>query len=175
MLTDSPTPVPPVDTEKTLDALLGDLKMPEGHKPVSKKVAASNYKFDKQYSTPGQIATQLRAYEQEIVSGPSQVRHYVTNKLIEISGCGDVKHEIKALELLGKIATVGLFSDNSQITVTHTTSSDLEEAIKNRIKALVNSNIIDIVPEEEAELETEEPEAQEEQENQEENQEDKQE
>ena len=95
--------------------------------------------------------------------------------LIEISGCGDVKHEIKALELLGKIATVGLFSDNSQITVTHTTSSDLEEAIKNRIKALVNSNIIDIVPEEEVELETEEPEAQEEQENQEENQEDKQE
>ena len=168
MLTDSPTPVPPVDTEKTLDALLGDLKMPEGHKPVSKKVAASNYKFDKQYSTPGQIATQLRAYEQEIVSGPSQVRHYVTNKLIEISGCGDVKHEIKALELLGKIATVGLFSDNSQITVTHTTSSDLEEAIKNKIKALLNSNIIDIVPEEETEV-------QEEQEAQEENQEDKQE
>ena len=164
MLTDSPTPVPPVDTEKTLDALLGDLKMPEGHKPVSKKVAASNYKFDKQYSTPGQIATQLRAYEQEIVSGPSQVRHYVTNKLIEISGCGDVKHEIKALELLGKIATVGLFSDNSQITVTHTTSSDLEEAIKNKIKALLNSNVIDIVPEEEAELETEEPEEPEEQE-----------
>ena len=128
------------------------------------KVAASNYKFDKQYSTPGQIATQLRAYEQEIVSGPSQVRHYVTNKLIEISGCGDVKHEIKALELLGKIATVGLFSDNSQITVTHTTSSDLEEAIKNKIKALLNSNVIDIVPEEEAELETEEPEEPEEQE-----------
>ena len=173
MLTDSPTPVPPVDTEKTLDALLGDLKMPEGHKPVSKKVAASNYKFDKQYSTPGQIATQLRAYEQEIISGPSQVRHYVTNKLIEISGCGDIKHEIKALELLGKIATVGLFSDNSQITVTHTTSSDLEEAIKNKIKALLNSNVIDIVPEEEPE--TEEPEAQEENQENQENQEDKQE
>ena len=164
MLTDSPTPVPPVDTEKTLDALLGDLKMPKGHKPVGKKAAASNYQFDKQYSTPGQIATQLRAYEQEIVSGPSQIRNYVTNKLVEISGCGDVKNELKALELLGKIASVGLFSDNSQITVTHTTSDDLEAAIKNKIKALLNSNVIDIVPEEEPE--TEEPEAQEDQEDQ---------
>ena len=103
---------------------------------------------DKLYSVPEELNSQLRAYEQEIVSDPQQVRTYVTNKLIEISGCGDIKHELKALELLGKISVVNLFSENSQVTVKHTTASDLEEAIKERIKRLLGEAVIDVTPEE---------------------------
>jgi hypothetical protein len=136
-------PAAPASPLKKLNSLLVELKMPEGHKPVSKKVAASNYQADKQYVVPGKVASQLSAYDHEIAENPSQVRNYVTNKLIEISDCGDVKHELKALELLGKISSVNLFSETSQVTVTHTTSADLEAAIRDRIKKLLDSDVID--------------------------------
>ena len=78
-------PAAPASPLKKLNSLLVELKMPEGHKPVSKKVAASNYQADKQYVVPGKVASQLSAYDHEIAENPSQVRNYVTNKLIEIS------------------------------------------------------------------------------------------
>ena len=142
-------PAAPASPLKKLNSLLVELKMPEGHKPVSKKVAASNYQADKQYVVPGKVASQLSAYDHEIAENPSQVRNYVTNKLIEISDCGDVKNELKALELLGKISSVNLFSETSQVTVTHTTSADLEAAIRDRIKKLLDSDVIDVTPEDE--------------------------
>jgi hypothetical protein len=138
-----------MSVKEKIDALVNDLGMPEGYKPPKKDVVASSYKYDKEYTVPGEITAQLRAYETEIITGPVQVRNYVTNKLIEISGCGDVKHELKALELLGKINNVGLFSEHSEITVKHTTSGDLEAAIKARIKTLLNDNTIDITPDDE--------------------------
>lgn len=130
-----------------LDNLLDDLGMPEGHKPPKKKIVSLKYAEDKIYSTPGQLYNQLRAYEQEVASNPQQVRNYVTNKLLEISGCGDVKHELKALELLGKITNVGLFTEHSQVTIAHTNSEDLEGAIKERIKRLLDESAIDVTPE----------------------------
>lgn len=135
----------------TIDSLLADLGMPEGHTPPKKKIVPINHDADKVYSTPGQLYNQLRAYEKEIISDPLQVRNYVTNKLLEISGCGDVKHELKALELLGKITNVGLFSEHSQVTITHTNSQDLEAAIKDKIKKLLDESAIDVTPEEDEE------------------------
>lgn len=140
----------------TIDSLLADLGMPEGHTPPKKKIVPINHDADKVYSTPGQLYNQLRAYEKEIVSDPLQVRNYVTNKLLEISGCGDVKHELKALELLGKITNVGLFSEHSQVTITHANSQDLEAAIKDKIKKLLDESAIDVTPEEEENEENEE-------------------
>ena len=64
------------------------------------------------------------------------MRTYVTNKLIEVSGCGDTKQELRALELLGKISDVGLFSEKTEINVTHTTES-LEHSIKDKINRLM--------------------------------------
>ena len=64
------------------------------------------------------------------------MRTYVTNKLIEVSSCGDVNKELRALELLGKISDVGLFSEKTEIHVTHTTDQ-LEHAIKDKINRLM--------------------------------------
>jgi len=35
------------------------------------------------------------------------------------SDCGDTKHELRALELLGKISDVGLFAEKTEINVNH--------------------------------------------------------
>jgi hypothetical protein len=59
---------------------------------------------------------------------------------------GDPKIELKALELLGKHSDIGLFTERSEITVHHTTSTSLENSIKDRIKRLLNTEVSDITP-----------------------------
>ena len=86
--------------------------------------------------TASKLATILTEYDQQVVADAAQMRTYVTNKLLEISGCGDSKQELRALELLGKISDVGLFSEKTEINVTHTTES-LEHSIKDKINRLM--------------------------------------
>lgn len=75
-----------------------------------------------------------------------EARNFITNKLVMLSDCGDPKIELKALELLGKHSDIGLFSERSEVTVHHTTSESLEKSIRDRIKRLLNADVIDITP-----------------------------
>ncbi len=86
--------------------------------------------------TASKLATILTEYDHKVVEDAAQMRTYVTNKLIEVSNCGDTKQELRALELLGKISDVGLFSEKTEINVTHTTES-LEHSIKDKINRLM--------------------------------------
>ena len=73
-----------------------------------------------------------------------QARNFITNKLIALADCGDPKLEIKALELLGKHSDIGLFTERSEITIHHTSSTALENSIKERVKRLLNSDVTDV-------------------------------
>ena len=86
--------------------------------------------------TAVKLGTILSEYDKKVVEDSAQLRTYVTNKLVEVSGCGDMKHELRALELLGKISDVGLFSEKTEITINHTTDS-LEHAIKDKIARIL--------------------------------------
>jgi len=56
---------------------------------------------------------------------------------MEISQDDDNKVALKALELLGKASD--LFTERSEITITHQTSDELKAAIKERIKLLMQT------------------------------------
>ena len=88
----------------------------------------------------------LRAYGQSRALDIDQVRAALTNKLLEIADCGEVKYELKAIELLGKHSDIGLFTERSEITVKHTNPDSLEEAIKERVKRLLNADVVDMKP-----------------------------
>lgn len=87
----------------------------------------------------------LRVYSGRIAAEMSDVRAALTNKLLELANCGDPRFELKALELLGKHSDIALFTERSEVTVTYKNSSDLEDAIKERVKRLLNAK--DITPE----------------------------
>jgi hypothetical protein len=87
----------------------------------------------------------LRVYSGRIAAEMSDVRAALTNKLLELANCGDPRFELKALELLGKHSDIALFTERSEVTVTYKNSSDLESAIKERVKRLLNAK--DITPE----------------------------
>ena len=67
-----------------------------------------------------------------------QIRHLVTNKLIEETENPDPRVRIRALELLGKISDVGLFSEKTEITITHQTTDDIKERLRAKLTKLVN-------------------------------------
>lgn len=99
-----------------------------------------------QLTTAFGAAQFLRAYGQQMAFDANQARAAITAKLMEIANCGDIKYELKALELLGKHSDIGLFTDRSEITINYKDPESLEEAIKERVKRLLNADIIDVTP-----------------------------
>lgn len=92
----------------------------------------------------------LSELDEELIDSAVRLRAYVTNSLINESTHPDAKIRIKALELLGKIKDVGLFSDKLEIT--HKTKSDaeLEAEISKRLERFMGTaQVIDaeMVPE----------------------------
>ncbi len=88
----------------------------------------------------------LRHYGQQLAVDANQVRAALTFKLMEIANCGDTKYELKALELLGKHSDIGLFTNKSEITINYKDPVELENAIKERVKRLMNADVIDMIP-----------------------------
>jgi hypothetical protein len=99
-----------------------------------------------QTNTAYASASFLRNYGQMLAFDAAQARAAITHKLMEIADCGDIKYELKALELLGKHSDIGLFTERSEITINYSSPESLENAIKERIKRLLNADIIDVTP-----------------------------
>jgi len=87
----------------------------------------------------------LRDFSHAVVKQATQIRHLVTNKLILETSNPDPRVRIKALELLGKISDVGLFTDRSEVTVTHRSTDDLKSNLQEKLAALrKKANEIDV-------------------------------
>lgn len=79
--------------------------------------------------TPGTIINLeaiLNEWDQEVLDVHRRLRNYVTNKMLMESVDPDPRQRMKALENLGKVAGVGLFSERIDINVTHRTVQDIE-------------------------------------------------
>ena len=112
----------------------GETRSTPGPVPKQKTGVAPTQVFNTY--TAVKLGSILSEYDKQVVEDSAQLRTYVTNKLVEVSDCGDVKHELRALELLGKISDVGLFVEKTEINVNHTTDS-LEHAIKDKIARII--------------------------------------
>ena len=78
----------------------------------------------------------LAEYDHEVVETAVQIRQFVTNSLIEEAAPGN-KNRIRALELLGKISEVGLFTERTEITVRHQSADELETKVRDKLAKLM--------------------------------------
>lgn len=83
----------------------------------------------------------LQEFGHSVAESATQIRHLVTNKLIEETENPDPRVRIRALELLGKISDVGLFTEKTEITITHQTTDDLKENLRLKLAKLVNPSL----------------------------------
>ena len=137
-----------VDLLNSLGASI-DFNNEDLHKAADLITGASKPNTPKTVSKSAEAAAAhhlVKRFDFQAFSDALQARNFITNKLIELADNGDPKIELKALELLGKHSDIGLFTERSEITVHHTTSSSLENSIKERIKRLLNTEVTDITP-----------------------------
>jgi len=101
-------------------------------------------KYEKQL--PGvmrKLNGMLDEYDHMIIDDAQQVRTYVTNRLLEESSDDDPKIRMRALELLGKISDVGLFSERQEVTVKHQSTEELEDLLRNKLTRLIDGDVVD--------------------------------
>jgi hypothetical protein len=83
------------------------------------------------------IRDYLDEYGKAVVTHAVEMRHLVTNRLLEESRNPDPRIRIRALELLGKHSDVGLFSEKQEVTITHQTTDELREKLRAKLQRLI--------------------------------------
>lgn len=95
------------------------------------------------------IRSYLDEYGRAVVTHAVEMRHLVTNRLLEESQNPDPRIRIRALELLGKHSDVGLFTERSEVTVTHQSTDELRAKLREKLSKLtrpvqLGAEIIDV-------------------------------
>lgn len=86
------------------------------------------------------VRSYLDEYGRSVVQNALEIRHLVTNRLLEESQNPDPRIRLKALELLGKHSDVGLFTDRSEVRITDQTTDVLKEKLREKLQRLVRKN-----------------------------------
>lgn len=86
-----------------------------------------------------QLETMLDEFGWQVVTHAGQVRHLVTNKLLALSEHPDPKIQLRAVELLGKIADVGMFVDKQEITLKHTSDEELRKKLREKLGLIIDA------------------------------------
>ena len=83
------------------------------------------------------IRDYLDEYGKAVVTHAVEMRHLVTNRLLEESRHPDARIRVRALELLGKHSDVGLFTEKQEVTITHQTTDELKERLRSKLQRLI--------------------------------------
>lgn len=125
-----------VPTQAEMEAA-GMLAASYARDPETTSLAATPARLAKM--TPAELIVTrdiLQRFGHSVVDSAVQIRHTVTNKLINETENPDPRIRLRALELLGKITDVGLFTERSEVTVTHQTSDDLRSKLREKLLKL---------------------------------------
>lgn len=125
-----------------------DAKTLHEEKELLEKAVTQQPRGDVLPTMPSALGAQyfLKRYGQSLGMDIGTIRAALTNKLLEIADCGDIKHELRAIELLGKHSDVGLFTERSEININFNSPEALEAAIKERVKRLLSAETVYELP-----------------------------
>ena len=79
----------------------------------------------------------LKEYGQRAVEEAEEVRHLVLNKLLLETESPDPRVRVRALELIGKVTDVGMFTERKEVTVTHQSAEDVRERLRAKLAKLL--------------------------------------
>jgi hypothetical protein len=76
-----------------------------------------------------------------------EIRNLVTNKLLLETENPDPRVRIRALELLGKVTDVGLFTDKTEVVITHQSTDELRKKLRDKFNRLLDKtdDVTDVV------------------------------
>ena len=130
------------ESVKELVGMGASAEITDSDKAHSHQIAASGKLPPARELTSGTIANLeaiLNEWDQEVLDVARRLRNYITNKLIVESVDPDPKQRMRALENLGKISSVGLFSERIDVTVTNRTITDIESELRKTLELYGNA------------------------------------
>jgi hypothetical protein len=144
---------------KTEDEILTEME----HKQVTEAFKDSLVDQEKAKTSLTQIKTpvavqrlvgMLTAYDWQFVEQAQHIRGMAVAKILEETEHPDARIRLKALELLGKVTEVGLFTDRIEIKKSDLSDVELDERIKQKLDALhktieVDATEVDTIEDEE--------------------------
>lgn len=94
------------------------------------------------------LSALMSEYDYEVARDASQLRTYITNRLLEESDPKQPANvRMRALENLGKITGVDLFTERKEITVKSMPVESLEEKLHAKLKTLLPAEYAEILQE----------------------------
>ena len=125
-----------VETIKEIIALGGEVEVTEEDRRTARDAVGSNsIKITEQNAgSLVHLEAILSEYDRDLLNSATRLRSYVTNKLLIETTDEDPKVRLKALELLGKTAGVGLFSERLEVNVTHRTIDQIDNELENLLE-----------------------------------------
>jgi succinate dehydrogenase flavin-adding protein (antitoxin of CptAB toxin-antitoxin module) len=140
-----------VETIKELISLGAEVEIDEAARDTARSSLATD-KIKINEENAGALLhldTILAEYDRDLLNSAVRLRSYVTNKLLIETTDEDPKVRLKALELLGKTAGVGLFSERLEVNITHRTIDQIDNELDQMLEKYMGP--IEIVEPETAE------------------------
>jgi len=81
-----------------------------------------------------ELQTLLDQYDYQLPNSISKMRQYVLHKLFKVAEDGDPNLSLKALEILGRVTEIGLFTTKIEIAVTDRPTEELESDLATLLK-----------------------------------------
>ncbi len=85
----------------------------------------------------------MTAYDWAFVDQAKELRGYAVSQILEETKNPDTRFRLKALEMLGKVTEVALFTERVEIKKTDMSDSELEQRIKEKLNKFMH--VIDVV------------------------------
>jgi hypothetical protein len=136
------------NTADLLEGLGAEVNISEGDTAREKELldAVKKGKNLTNFNTAIGASAFIKTYGAQLAMDAAAARAAITNKLMELANCGEPRFELKALELLGKHSDIGIFTERSEVTIKYEDPAELEKQIKERVKRLLNANVVDVTP-----------------------------
>jgi hypothetical protein len=80
----------------------------------------------------------ITEYDHQVLDSNIQARNYIVNRLLDISNPmkdepAKPSEQLKALELLGKVSEIGLFTERVEININNKSTEELEQELVNTL------------------------------------------
>jgi hypothetical protein len=88
----------------------------------------------------------LTQYDWEFVEHAKQLRGYIVSKLVEETSHPDARIRLKALQMLGNVTEVKLFTERVEVKKIDATEDELNARLQEKLRSFLNPTVVAEVP-----------------------------
>ncbi len=126
----------------------GDVEPTEAERDEARMIFSGS-ELAPQIPSSSAVARQLKAliteYDHQVIESNIQARNYIVNRLLELSDpAGNTKpmEQLRALELMGKVSEIGLFTERLEVNINNKSTEELEKELVATLNKYIN--VVDV-------------------------------